>query len=120
MSGRSVELGGRGDTLVIRFPFDTTVVSVIRGLSARRFDQHAKYWACPIETVVEVVDTLLPHDFEIGASVREVYGSRGGTQRLAATPAKSGSLPPPRCTAPAPAEPTTARPSRSSGRHERS
>ncbi len=109
MSGRSIELCDSGDQVVIRFPFQPSIVTVMRGLSRRRFDQLAKCWSCPLGAIIEVVDTLLPHGFAVGAAARELYAARGGTQKLdAETVAPAGALPPPRCTTMKPSPPTTA------------
>ncbi|MSR46741.1 MAG: exodeoxyribonuclease VII large subunit [Planctomycetes bacterium] len=88
-SGRSIELGATGDgvgdgKVVIRFPYHPTLVNVVRGLSRRNFDSLNKCWCAPVEVLVEVIDTLLPHDFAIGATAREAYAARGGTREIGA------------------------------------
>lgn len=98
MSGRSIELNDHGDQIVVRFPYDTAVVARVRQLSQRRFDQRAKCWSCPLDVIVEVVDALLPHGFEVGTSAQEIYVARGGTQPFGKGPANRGTLPPPKCT----------------------
>ncbi len=98
MSGRSIELNDPGDQIVVRFPYDTAVVTLVRQLSQRRFDQRAKCWSCPLDAIVEVVDALLPHGFEVGASAQEVYVVRGGVQPFGKGRADRDALPPPKCT----------------------
>jgi len=83
-SGRSIELREGGGGVDVRFPFDAKLTAVMRGLSQRRFDQIAKCWSCPNEAIVAVVDTLLPHDFEVGVAARELYVASGGKRPLAA------------------------------------
>lgn len=108
MSGRSIELSDGGDQVVIRFPYDTSVVTLVRRLSQRRFDQIAKCWTCPINVLVEVVDTLLPHDFVVGASARQLYAARGGMHQLTEDRVARITLPPPKCTSIEPPAPTDA------------
>lgn len=108
MSGRSIELGEGGDQVVLRFPYDTAIVTVVRGLSQRRFDQPGKCWSCPVDVIVEVVDTLLPHGFAVGASARELYAALGGTQKIGEGSADGVTLPPPKCMSIEPTAPTAA------------
>jgi hypothetical protein len=93
MSGRAIELRAGGGGIDVRFPFDPKLAAVMRGLSRRRFDQIAKCWSCPVEAIVEVVDTLLPFGFEVGAEARALYVARGGTQTLAAVSSPRGPSP---------------------------
>jgi len=97
MSGRAIELKEGGDEIVIRFPYDTAIVAVVRRLSRRRFDSIAKCWTGPAAVIVEVVDALLPHGFSVAAAARELYFARGGTRRLEKAAADPGPLPPPKC-----------------------
>ncbi len=82
MTGRSIELEGDAK-VVIRFPYHPTLVDVVRGLSRRSFDKLNRCWSAPVESVVEVVDLLVPHGFAVAAAAREAYAARGGTQTLA-------------------------------------
>ena len=105
-SGRSVELREGGDPVVIRFPYDTALVAVVRGLSRRRFDQRAKCWSCPADAIVEAVDTLLPHGFEVAASARALYVARGGRSEFLPGPSAPDPRPTTKCTATPPPAPT--------------
>jgi exodeoxyribonuclease VII large subunit len=78
MPSRMIELSATGDELVVRFAYNATLVDVVRGISRRRFDRAAKYWACPLEIVVEVVDALVDHGFALAADVRARYVEKGG------------------------------------------
>jgi exodeoxyribonuclease VII large subunit len=78
LAGRAIDLSEQGDELIVRFGYHPTLVDVVRGISRRRFDRVAKYWVCPSEVVVEVVETLVAHGFVVSAKVRALYGERGG------------------------------------------
>ena len=102
VSGRSIELSSAADQILIRFPYETKLVTVVRGLSRRRFDQIAKCWCCPVDLIIEVVDALLPHDFAVGASAFDLYVARGGTSPISASADARGMTSPPKCLAPDP------------------
>ncbi len=92
MARRKVEI--EGETLWIRFPYDESLLPVVRGFSGRRFHRDQRAWSCPDSEVVDVVETLLEHRFQFDDKVCERYRKEGGAKleevdAKAAGPSKS-------------------------------
>jgi len=76
--GRYIEHDG-GRNLLIRFPFDRSLVDLVKLLPRRRWNAVEKYWTAPVEDVITVVDALAPHRFSCDAATAELYRENGGT-----------------------------------------
>lgn len=58
--------------LVIEFPYDANMVSLVKGLPGRVFDAPGKFWTCPISSKMAVLQFAEKHNFSIDPSVFEL------------------------------------------------
>lgn len=61
---------GRGE-LRILFPYDKSLLALVRELPGRRWNADDKYWSVPTRHVGEAVKQLLPHGFSPSEDLRE-------------------------------------------------
>lgn len=74
---RKVIKDGNG-ALQIHFPFDRTLVEIVRLLPLRRWVSVEKHWSVPEVNVVAVVDLLHPQGFAFCEATRSLYREHGG------------------------------------------
>ena len=78
---RQVAHDGAG-RLEIRFPFDRTLVDLVKGLPSRRWNAEDKFWSVPESEVVPLVDLLTGRGFEFDRATCELYRALGGQAEL--------------------------------------
>lgn len=80
---RRVTADRRG-LLRIEFAYDPRLVSLVRGLPNRRWDNENKYWTVPAEHIVAVVELLGGEGFTFDKETQQLYQARreGGAQHL--------------------------------------
>jgi exodeoxyribonuclease VII large subunit len=76
--GKYIEHDG-GKNLLIRFPFDRSLVDLVKSLPRRRWNAVGKHWSAPVDDIIIVVDTLAPQQFSCDAATAELYKEKGGT-----------------------------------------
>ncbi len=92
-SSRRIEHDG-GRNLIIRFPFHRTLVDLVKSLPHRRWHGDQKYWSAPVEDVVAVVETMVPHGFQCDDGTAHLYGEKAPSPiPLATEPAAFGGQP---------------------------
>lgn len=67
---------GSDQRLRVEFPYDPRLVSVVKGLPGRLWNNGQKYWSVPLEHVVPVVDLLRPHGFTLDDETLRRYEER--------------------------------------------
>ena len=90
MNRRRIEWHDARSELCIRFPYDERLLPVVRAFPGRRFDREERAWFCPVDAVVEVVETLHEHRFEVREDVAERYRRQGGKRELTVVSAPAG------------------------------
>ena len=78
---RQVSHDGLGG-LQIRFPFDRSLVDLIKTLPSRRWNAQERYWSVPETDLVSLVDLLHERNFNFDSTTRELYYRMGGSARL--------------------------------------
>ncbi len=78
----TIELDGGGN-LRIRFPFDRSLVDLVKTLPRRRWHALEKYWSAPAGDVVAVLDTLVPRGFSCDGATAKLYREQGGKAPIA-------------------------------------
>lgn len=91
---RIIDIERAAGRVCIIFPFDRSLLPVVRSLPDRRFDPNTKRWYAPLEHVAQVVERLGAHGFELSAELRaycEQNGALGAVADAAqAAPAQGG------------------------------
>ena len=75
---REVRHDGSG-LLQVRFPFDRTLVDLIKTLPNRRWHAAERFWSVPERDVVVLVDTLEPRAFRFDEATCDAYRAMGGS-----------------------------------------
>lgn len=57
----------------IHFPYDETLLAIVRRLPNRRYHPKNKYWSVPEESVVATVEALKPHEFSFDEHTMQKY-----------------------------------------------
>ena len=70
------------ETIGVRFPFDPSLVRLVRGLSSRRWNPQEKRWEVHIAHLAEVMRILCLHPNEAPPEVIDLYRSRWIRTRL--------------------------------------
>lgn len=66
---RHLDMSPRGTHITIVFPYDRSVLDVVRALPQRRFDPNDKSWSVPNDHIEEVIGCLHALSFELSDSV---------------------------------------------------
>lgn len=66
----------------VRFPFDRSLVDLVKTLPSRRWNASERFWSVPERHVVELVELLEPHSFRFDTATRDAYSGVGGTLSL--------------------------------------
>lgn len=72
--------------LQVRFPFDRSLVDLVKTLPNRRWHATERYWWVPEADVVLLVDLLQDNGFRFDAATRDLYLSLGGTATIDDSP----------------------------------
>jgi len=66
---RRIEMDPDRRRLVISFPYDPSLVELVRGMPERRFDRESRTWSVPADHVDLVVTTFRSHGFSLSPDV---------------------------------------------------
>ncbi|MCP3981733.1 MAG: exodeoxyribonuclease VII large subunit [bacterium] len=78
---RHVTHDGRG-ALEVRFPFDRSLVDLIKTLPQRRWNASDRFWSVPEADVVGLVELIHDREFTFDEPTRKLYESLGGSLEL--------------------------------------
>lgn len=69
--GRSIDISPDARRLILTFPYDKSLLDVVRGLPQRRFDPESKSWSVPARHFEQVVGRLHKHAFSLSEALLE-------------------------------------------------
>ena len=78
---REVRYDG-GGAFHVRFPFDRSLVDLVKTLPNRRWNANERFWWVPEQDVVQLVELLEPHSFRFDSATCKAYATLGGTLSL--------------------------------------
>jgi exodeoxyribonuclease VII large subunit len=82
---RTLELDLERRRVCISFPYDASLVDLVRSLPDRQWDWSDKTWYVPLEHIGEVVARLAPLDFALGGALADwIDEESGGVDALVA------------------------------------
>lgn len=71
--GREIDAGARG--FVFRFPYNASLVEVVRGIEGRRYDPGTKTWTVPLSRANEVAAVAQAHSFVLTEAAKKAVGN---------------------------------------------
>lgn len=77
MSARMIDIEPEAQRVCIIFPYDASLLPVVRSLPGRWFDGNTKNWYVPLEHVDHVIGKLSNHHFKLSADLREYCAQNG-------------------------------------------
>ncbi len=61
------------NNLNISFPFNSSIIEIIRNFESRKFNNKTKEWSVPVVHVIKILDKLVPLGFSASKEVRDEY-----------------------------------------------